>query len=49
MLKTLILAGGKGTRIKEYTENITKPLIDKLIYHTKREKNKKHLKKLFNF
>ncbi len=28
MLKTLILAGGKGTRIKEYTENIPKPLIE---------------------
>ena len=27
MLKTLILAGGKGTRIKEYTEKIPKPLI----------------------
>lgn len=27
MLKTLILAGGKGTRIKEYTESIPKPLI----------------------
>lgn len=28
MLKTLILAGWKGTRIKEYTENISKPLIE---------------------
>ena len=28
MLKTLILAGGKGTRNKEYTENIPKPLIE---------------------
>ncbi len=27
MLKTLILAGGNGTRIKEYTEKIPKPLI----------------------
>jgi len=40
MLKTLILAGGKGTRIKEYVEYITKPLIDKLIYHAKRKKIK---------